>query len=209
MATAPPRPRSPPGLPPSRQPGPVSAWEPAPPRRPFPGTRPGPGGRRRPRPRRRGETRERPRRGTVGGVAGAPASTTPASSAARLPPEDLRELERRRRLELIVATGFGAPVGAPADEAGRVPEPVALEVIVGDLGDPLHAQRLPREVLAAIPARRCPRHPSPIGGLGQLGGRPVAPRVAIERAVAQRRQLVHELAAASRGEPACDTDVME
>src|SRR6185312_16329693 len=47
-------------------------------------------------------------------------------------PEDRPELVGHARLELVVATRFGRLVRAPALECRRVPEPVALEVVVGD-----------------------------------------------------------------------------
>src|SRR5262245_60508018 len=68
--------------------------------------------------------------------------------------EDLLELERRGLLELVVAAVLGTLVGSPALERGGVPEPIALEVVVGDLGNPLRSERLPGQVLAAVPARR-------------------------------------------------------
>ena len=70
--------------------------------------------------------------------------------------EDPRQQERHGLLELVVAAGLGRLVRAPALERRPVPEPIALEVVVGDLRDPLRAERLPRQVLAAVPARGRP-----------------------------------------------------
>ena len=87
-----------------------------------------------------------------------------------------------RRLELVVAAGRGRLVRAPALERRRVPEPVALQVVVGDLDDALGAERLPRQVLAAVPARRRAWQPL-AGGLGVAQPRPFGPflpRVALD-----------------------------
>ena len=73
-----------------------------------------------------------------------------ARSAARA--EDALQLVGRRHLELIVAAVLGRLVGAPAHELRGVAEAVALHVVVGDLADALGAQRLPAQVLAAVPA---------------------------------------------------------
>ena len=95
-------------------------------------------------------------------------------SARRLGPEDPGQLERRGLLELVVAARLGRLVRAPALERRPVPEPVALEVVVGDLGDPLGAERLPRQVLAAVPARG--RAGQPLAGrVGIAGRRPLGP----------------------------------
>src|SRR4029079_18251225 len=104
--------------------------------------------------------------------------------------EYLLELERRGLLELVVAAVGRLLVRAPTLERGGVPEPIALEVVVGDLRDALDAQRLPRQVLAAVPARRRSGQPLAglLGRLGPLG--PLAPRVALERVLAERRELV-------------------
>src|SRR3954447_24489948 len=102
--------------------------------------------------------------------------------------EDEPQLVRGRLLELVVAAVLGALVGAPANERRRVPEPITLEVVVRDLHDALQAQRLPREVLATVPARGGAGQPLPGGvrraGIGPL--RPLAPRVAIEALISQR-----------------------
>src|SRR5260221_547057 len=66
--------------------------------------------------------------------------------------ENLAQFHRRRLLQLIVPALGRRLVRPPALEGGRVPEPIALQMIVGDLADALDAQRLPGEILAAIPA---------------------------------------------------------
>src|SRR5215208_3314296 len=107
-------------------------------------------------------------------------------------PEDEPELVRRRFLELVVPTVRGLPVRAPPDERGSVPEPIALQVVVGDLDDPLDAKGLPGQVLPAVPARCRAGEPLPgrIGGLRPL--RPFAPRMTVERALPQRLELLRE-----------------
>src|SRR4051794_4849692 len=57
--------------------------------------------------------------------------------------ENRGQLVRRSHLELVVPAVRRWLVGPPAPERRPVPEPVALEVIVGDLGDPLDPERLP------------------------------------------------------------------
>src|SRR4051794_40657177 len=66
--------------------------------------------------------------------------------------EDLLELERRGLLELVVPAVGRLLVEAPALEGRRVADPVALEMVVGNLCDALESQRLPRQVLASVPA---------------------------------------------------------
>ena len=130
------------------------------------------------------------------------------ASALRARPEDLAELERRRLLELVVAAVGRLLVGAPALERRAVAEAVALEVVVGDLGDSFHAKRLPRQVLAPIPARRRAGQPLPGGlrGLGPLG--PFAPRMPVQ-GLAERLQLLREGFAAIPGEGRRDADAVQ
>src|SRR6187399_2305375 len=95
--------------------------------------------------------------------------------------EDSCELVGRGRLQLVVAAVCGRLVRPPAAERRPVTEPVALEVVVGDLDHPFRPQRLPREVLAAVPAARRAGEPLP-GRVGCAGRRPfgpLAPRVAL------------------------------
>src|SRR4051812_43675392 len=68
--------------------------------------------------------------------------------------EDRLELIRGRGLELVVPTIRRRLVRAPALERRPVAEAVALEMVVRHLGHPLGAERLPGQVLAAVPARR-------------------------------------------------------
>src|SRR5438105_13852858 len=87
-----------------------------------------------------------------------------------------------------------------------VPETVALQVVVGDLADPLGPERLPAQVLAAVPAARCARHP--LLGI-VLRHPPLLPRVLVAGAIAERRQFLHQLLAPGGGEGGGDTDVMQ
>src|SRR3954470_21899761 len=73
--------------------------------------------------------------------------------------EDARDLQRDAHLELVVAAVARGLVRPPALEVRRVAEAIALHVIVRDLGDELDAERLPREILAAVPAARRARLP--------------------------------------------------
>ena len=89
-------------------------------------------------------------------------------------PEDPRDLEGRGLLELVVAAVGRRLVRAPALERRPVAEAITLEVVVGDLGDALGAERLPREVLAAVPARGRAGQPL-AGGVGLARSRPTRP----------------------------------
>ena len=73
--------------------------------------------------------------------------------------EDLRELVRRRDLELIVAAVRRLLVEPPALEDRGVAEPRALHVVVLHLADALDPQRLPRQILAGAPAALAAGHP--------------------------------------------------
>src|SRR6187455_2064803 len=74
-------------------------------------------------------------------------------------PEDLRELVRRRDLELIVAAVARRLVEPPAREGGGVAEAITLHVVVLHLAHPLEPQRLPRQILASAPAALSAGHP--------------------------------------------------
>src|SRR5262245_29867991 len=65
--------------------------------------------------------------------------------------EDLRELVRSGDLQLIVPAVGWLFVRTPALKGGRMPEPVALEMVVLHLADALDPQRLPRQILAGAP----------------------------------------------------------
>jgi hypothetical protein len=81
-------------------------------------------------------------------------------------------------------------VGPPTKERRRVAEAVAFQVVVLHLADALGAQWLPREVLLATLAALRARHPLRVADDG-LG--PVAPWMLVQRAVAERRELVEQL----------------
>src|SRR4051794_30367918 len=101
--------------------------------------------------------------------------------------EDLQELHRDRGVELLVGARRRLAVGPPALEARGVAEPIALQVLVGDLGDEVEAQRLPREVLARVPPALRARSALTRDGLGPrfgVGLGPAAPRVIFECTVA-------------------------
>ena len=73
--------------------------------------------------------------------------------------EDFLELEWSCYLELVVAAVQRALVGAPAEEPRRVPEARSLHVVVGDLADAFRPERLPAQVLAAVPPAGRARQP--------------------------------------------------
>ena len=119
-------------------------------------------------------------------------------------PEDLAQLERDGRLELGVGARRRVAVGPPAHERGGMAEAVVLEVVVGDLAHRLGPDRLPRHVLARVPA---------VDGTGRpalgLGLCPARPRVSLQGVLAIGRELVDELAAPGHAEPGRHTDVVQ
>src|SRR5712671_1176288 len=107
--------------------------------------------------------------------------------------------------QLVVAAGARVLVRAPALEVRGVAEAVALQVIVSDLADARGAERLPAQVLAAVPAAGGARHAL----VAFLRASPVAPGMVLERVLAQRRELLHQLAALRGGEAGRDADVVQ
>src|SRR5687768_8900804 len=73
--------------------------------------------------------------------------------------ENRGKLERRNDFELVVAAVPGRLVVAPAQERRRVPETIALHVVVLHFTHALDAQRFPRQILAGAPAALAPGHP--------------------------------------------------
>ena len=63
-------------------------------------------------------------------------------------PNTLRELERSRDLQLVVAAVARRLVGTPALKNRRVAEPIALHVVVLHLAHTFDSERLPRQILA-------------------------------------------------------------
>src|SRR5207237_6387911 len=107
--------------------------------------------------------------------------------------ENSLQLVGRRDLQLIVTTVLRAFVGAPANKLCGVPKAGSLQVIVRHLADALGPHRLPAQVLAAIPAARRTGQAQPLGVCLRLSLSPAAPGVAVERALAERRELDDEL----------------
>ena len=103
--------------------------------------------------------------------------------------EQVLDAGRGRHLELVVAAGGGASVGPPADEPHAVPEPVALHLVVRDLGDQLGPERDPR--LFLLP---------PVGRSGDPDACVSAPRVRLVLRTGERREQVDEIAPDLRGE---------
>src|SRR2546425_10194440 len=114
-------------------------------------------------------------------------NTFPKSSG----PKHLLQLVGRRDFELIVAAIAGLFVGPPSLEYRRMPEPIALDMVVLHLRDPVDAQWLPRHILACAPAALRARHAA---GL-RLSTRPFPPGVVLQGVLPQRCQFLHELLA--------------
>src|SRR5437773_10933544 len=106
-----------------------------------------------------------------------------------------RQVGRRRSLQLVVAAVFRPLVRTPAHELRAVAEAVSLHVVVGNLDDALGPERLPAQVLAAVPAAGGAREALHLLVGLLLRRRPVAPRVALEGVVAQRPPLLGDLPA--------------
>src|SRR5207247_9611907 len=123
--------------------------------------------------------------------------------------ETLLQRDRRRDLELIVATVLGRLIGAPAHKLSAVPKPVSLHVVVPHFTDPLGPQRLPAQVLPPIPAAGGARQTLMIriGCVLPVGPRP--PGVAFEGILAQRRQLFDQLVADLVRESSGHADVVQ
>src|SRR5882672_1792130 len=121
--------------------------------------------------------------------------------------EDVLQLVGRGLGELVVAALARRLVGPPALEVGGVAEPHALEVLERDLADQAEADRLPGQILAAVPPAG--RAGQALLGLLILPLGPVAPRVGLAGAVAQRGELLGELGAPGPGERGCHADVMQ
>ena len=85
-----------------------------------------------------------------------------------------------------------------------VTKPGALHVIVRDFDDALRTQRLPTQVLAAIPPAGTTGH-----ALSFHRFRPVAPWMFLQSILAQRRELFDQLFAHHIGKGCCNTDMMQ
>src|SRR5262245_2673145 len=120
-----------------------------------------------------------------------PASTIRSGSA-----EDLPDLVRRCNLELGVGAILRLFVSTPPEKDGGMAEPVTLHVVVSHLAHAFEADRLPGEILSGAPTALSARHP----GLRLIVHLcPVFPRVGIERVLAERLELLRQLAPARQG----------
>src|SRR5438105_3146829 len=123
--------------------------------------------------------------------------------------EEVGEHRRRGLLELVVAAVSRRLVRPPALEGGAVPEAIALEVVEGNLRDQLGPKRLPREVLAPIPAARGAGKPAAFGGRTLLPLTPLAPRVVSDGVATVRLQELHQLGAFDGAERCSHAYVLE
>src|SRR6266566_2168715 len=109
------------------------------------------------------------------------------------------------KFPLIVAAVLRLLVGSPAQKNGWMPEALPLHVIVLDLADPLDSQRLPREILPGTPAALPAGHTARV----RLDLRPLSPWMTVQRGLAQRCQLFHQLLAHRHRKCRGDADVLE
>src|SRR6185369_14978254 len=97
------------------------------------------------------------------------------SRRSALPPpcsENILQLVGLRNFELVVAAILRRLLRSPAQEDRRMPEAIALQMIVFYFADALDAQRLPREILARAPPALRSGHASRHG----CGAGPILPR---------------------------------
>src|SRR5260370_31182415 len=150
-----------------------------------------------------------PGRGSASTCSMCPRRSVPRRSRSirisRLLFKDLREPVGSRDFELVVAAVRRWLVRSPTQKRRGMAEAIALHVVVLDLADALEAQRLPREILARVPPALTAGHARAVG----LRLSPFAPRMLLERALAQRRQFLDQLPPARHRERRCDADVME
>src|SRR5262249_5268210 len=99
------------------------------------------------------------------------------------------QFEGRCNFELVVAAILRALIGAPAEELSGMAESRSLHVVVGDLADSLGPQRLPAQILAAVPPAR--RAGKALPDLFLRHG-PVAPGMLLQGVLSQRRELFDE-----------------
>src|SRR5262249_37728123 len=113
-----------------------------------------------------GQPAPRSRDGAPGRGAARPRLRSVARLATATGAEHALQLVGGRDLQVVVAAVPRALVGAPAQELGGVPEASPLHVVVSDLADALGPERLPAQVLAAIPATGGAGEP--LSGLARL-----------------------------------------
>src|SRR5689334_15558535 len=121
--------------------------------------------------------------------------------------EQRSELRGRRRVELIEPAVARRLVGPPPQEVRGVAEALALQVVVGDLGDEAELERLPAQIFVAVPPAA-----EPLRGALRIGAfvfQPARPRVFLARAVAVRLQLGEQLGAPGAGERSADAHRLE
>ncbi len=132
-----------------------------------------------------------------------PALMVPPTGLAGRPPltpgtEHLGEQRRDGDVHLVVGAATGIPIGTPAAEAGRVPEPLALQVLVGGFDHQVGAEQLEAEVLAGVPAAAAAGEAPAVGRRVRRPAGPVGPRMV--GGVAVGSQLLRPAAGAGRRE---------
>src|SRR4030095_6838124 len=100
--------------------------------------------------------------------------------------EHFLELERGRDVELIVPAVLRSLVRAPPQKDRRVPEAIALHVIVFDLAYALDPDRFPRQIFSRAPPALPTRQPR---GDVFHGTGPIVPRMSFECVLAERLHL--------------------
>src|SRR5690606_31079307 len=110
--------------------------------------------------------------------------------------------------ELVVAAVGRRAVRPPTAERCGMAESVALEVVEGHLAHELWTDRLPRQVLAPVPARCGARQAPALRGRGGFGQRPLAPRMVLH-ATSVRLEELDELGALCHRERRGHADVLE
>jgi len=117
--------------------------------------------------------------------------------------EDLRQFLRWDDFKLGVGAIGGLFVFAPSSKLGGVSETASLHVVVCDFHDQLHAERLPRQVLARTPATLASGH-----ALIHFS-RPMFPGMIGQRIFAIRREEFDKLPSLLFCKAGTDADVLQ
>src|SRR6185369_13750457 len=95
-------------------------------------------------------------------------------------------------------------ITSPPSKLRRVPEAIALHVLVSNLNHKLNSQRLPRQILPRTPATLRARYP-----FRKIITRPFFPRMIGERVLPVRLQKLHQLDALLIGKTRAHTNVLQ
>src|SRR6185369_16035984 len=118
--------------------------------------------------------------------------------------EDQLDFMRRHDLQLLISAVAWLLITSPPSKLRRVPEAIALHVLVSNLNHKLNSQRLPRQILPRTPATLCTGYP-----FRKIITRPFFPRMIGERVLPVRLQKLHQLDALLIGKTRAHTNVLQ